>query len=92
MQARVALESPAQPQQRVMASTQEQVIEGEYPGPGQTLLSPLRRGVVHFAIDPWRTQPVDQAVVLVQQLSAQGTAEVLLDGIELPDASRCHGR
>ncbi len=96
MQARVALESPAQSgptaQERVMASTQEQVIEGEYPGPGQTLLSPLRRGVVHFAIDPWRTQPVDQAVVLVQQLSAQGTAEVLLDGIELPDASRCHGR
>ena len=92
MQARVALESPAQPQQRVMASTQEQVIEDEYPGPGQTLMSPLRRGVAYFAIDPWRAQPVDQAVVQVQRISARGTAEVLLDGIEFPDASRCRGR
>ena len=89
MQARVALEYPGPGGGR---GTQEQVIEGEYPGPGLTLLSPLRRGVAYFAIDPWRTQSVDQAVVLVQGLSARGTAEVLLDGIELPDSSRCRGQ
>jgi hypothetical protein len=95
MQARVALEYPSGDgargsEERAMAGTQEQVIHSRYPGP--FLLSPLRRGVAYFWIDPQHAQLVDQAVVQVQQVSAQGTAEVLLDGIELPDASRCHGR
>jgi hypothetical protein len=96
MQARVAYEHPVPGggtgTEKQVRRMQEQVMEGEYPG-SQTLLSPLHRGVVYLPVgDPWTPLPADQAVVLVQRISARATAEIRLVDIELPDTGRCRGR